>query len=165
MEIRRSVMARPNLSVNITVVGRWSLVVQKLANDERPSTNDLLGKETTGGNIPAAVSFPMRSSRSAGGAGVSTRTFGTISFANFADPLANFAVKKLLTAKDAKITRSTLRKPIPRRHSLGNARRLGGRKLDSHYRAWSRGKGFTFQGFKVSRPLGLVQSPLPPAGP
>src|SRR4029077_3955166 len=33
-------------------------------------------RKQTGGTIPAAVSFPIRSSRSAGGAGVSTSTLG-----------------------------------------------------------------------------------------
>jgi hypothetical protein len=55
-------------------------------------------KTQTGGRLPTTVSFPMRSSRSAGGAGVSTGTFGTIFFANFffanfAESLAIFAVK------------------------------------------------------------------------
>jgi hypothetical protein len=46
-----------------------------------------------GGNIPAGASFPMRSSQSAGGAGISARTLGMILFANFAGFLADFAVK------------------------------------------------------------------------
>src|SRR5712672_3279695 len=62
MEIRRSVMGRPNLSVRITV--RWSL-------------SHWFWKRDAGRKIPAGASFPMRSLRSAGGASVSARTLGT----------------------------------------------------------------------------------------
>src|ERR1022692_2725363 len=63
MEIRRSLMGRPNLSVRGTVVGRARLVALK---------------RDAGGNIPAGVSFPMRFLRSAGGAGVSASTLGNV---------------------------------------------------------------------------------------
>jgi hypothetical protein len=67
-----------------------------------PRLNQHLEREKhAGGNIPAGVSFPMRPSPDAGGAGISVRTLGTISFANFAGFLANSAVKSFLTAKIA----------------------------------------------------------------
>src|ERR1035438_6708618 len=59
MEIRRSVMARPNLSVRSTVL-------KFVAEGKR-----------TGRIILAADSFPMHSSRNAGGASVSTCTLGS----------------------------------------------------------------------------------------
>jgi len=63
---------------------------QELKSQELKAAEE---KRQAGGTIPDAVSFPMRSSRSAGGTGVSTGTFGTNFFANFAEYLAIFAVK------------------------------------------------------------------------
>src|ERR1700688_4785018 len=58
MEIRRSVMGRPNLSVRGTIIGRS------------------FRKRDASGKNPADASFPMRSLRSAGGDGVPTSTLG-----------------------------------------------------------------------------------------
>jgi hypothetical protein len=67
-----------------------------------PRLNQHLEREKhAGGNIPAGVSFPMRPSPDAGGAGISVRTLGTISFANFAEVLCELCGQKLLTAKRA----------------------------------------------------------------
>jgi hypothetical protein len=89
MEIRRSVMARPNLSCKNKLLA--------------PSAKKLvLERKQTGGTVPAAVSFPIRPLRSAGGAGVSTSTLGKIFFANSAAVLRDLRGQKLGTAEHAR---------------------------------------------------------------
>src|ERR1700692_4518029 len=74
MEIRRSVMARPDLSGRgRSFVAGW------------PTT--ILWKRDAGWDIPAGASFPMRSLRNAGGADISARTLGAESSGEFAEYL------------------------------------------------------------------------------
>src|SRR5258708_1139410 len=97
MEIRRSVMARPNLSVRGT--GESSLVVCRLSlacsSLVRPTTNDhrLIWKERRRRKHPGRRFLSNAFFENAGGADISARTLGLIFFANFAGVLANFAVK------------------------------------------------------------------------
>src|SRR5258706_7644822 len=148
MEIRRSVMGRPNLSVRGTVISRWSLVVSRWSlariiygSGRRLSTNDWFWKRDAGGNIPAGASFPMHSSRSAGGASVSARTLGLILLANFAFPWRTLR-SKAFNREERENHAKGARKNIPRRHGLGMPEGRGGRKLASHYRACRKKKGF-----------------------
>src|SRR5258706_6604810 len=152
MEIRRSVMGRPNLSVRGTVISRWSLVVSRWSlariiygSGRRLSTNDWFWKRDAGGNIPAGASFPMRSSRSAGGASVSARTLGLIPFATFAFPwrtLRSKAFNREERENHAKGARKNILAAMawvcPKAGAVGNSLliiELGGRKKVSRF--WS----------------------------
>jgi hypothetical protein len=83
----------------------------------------------------------MRPSPDAGGAGISARTLGTISFANFAEVLSELRGQKLLTTKIAekaakggnKSSLAAAAWVCPKATAVGNS---------IHYRACGRRKGF-----------------------
>src|SRR5579862_9167983 len=97
MEIRRSVMARPNLSWRVKIASRLWLAVATArgnfppANDHRPTT--FFGKKTNGREHPGGRFLSNALLRSAGGAGVSTSTLGEDFLSDLCESSALSAVK------------------------------------------------------------------------
>src|SRR5258708_34130336 len=96
MEIRRSVMARPNLSVRGT--GESSLVVCRLSlacsSLVRPTTNDLrlIWNERRRRKHPGRRFLSNAFFENAGGADISVRTLGLIFCASFSGGFPHFAL-------------------------------------------------------------------------
>src|SRR5438128_12351440 len=121
MEIRRSVIGRPNLSVSSIVVDRWSLVVSSAGFGQRLTTKDQRlfwkGDKTAG---KSRRTFPFQSLLAKrGGAGVSPNTLGTFFSAASAGPLRS----KALNRKGRKMAQRTQRETNPSPPQPGCARR------------------------------------------
>src|SRR5258708_6574978 len=149
MEIRRSVMARPNLSVSRTASSFWLchsepsgakgedvggiLLFAKADSSglEAFGMTTCLGRNTDRRETPHGRFLSHTLPAERGGRGRFHRHLRNDSLRELCGVLGDLCGQKLLPARAPKTTQ---RKTIPGRRALGMPEGRGGRKLNSHYR-------------------------------